>query len=612
MRVLPTGLSALFGAFLLFGCATPRGPAAETPAQPSPVIVSKPSDDAAPTAQATPSAPAEPAVPDEPEGAESVPPAVELTPQLMFQLLASEIAAQRGEVGSASSTYLAMARQTRDPRLARRATELALAQRSLDRALPAAELWYELSPESLLAEQTLESLRLGSGRVAQSEPLLARRLARARATDRLEEAYEHIQRALARTSDASAALSLLERLSAPDASSPYARLALAAQAGVAGDTVRAATEARAAIALAPTNASVAIAAAQHVARSPSGNEGAIELLRDFLTREPTSIDARLVLARWLASAQRPAQAREQLELALAQDRSSPSVLFSLAQIAWQAQQGAMAEDYLQQLIALPADIKRDNGVAWLFLGQIAETDGKTELALERYARVNQGSQVTAAAVRRAVLLGKLGRIDEARSTLQATGVTTNRDRVQLISAEAQVLREARRYQDALGVLSEALERLPENPELLYDHAMAAEKVDRLDLLESSLRKLISLRPDHAHAYNALGYTLADRNQRLDEAKELIQKALQLRPDDGHILDSMGWVLYRQGDLAGALEFLKKAWEKTPEAEVAVHLGEVLWKMGKPEEARRFWLEARRLEPGNTVLRDTLARLKVDL
>lgn len=177
--------------------------------------------------------------------------------------------------------------------------------------------------------------------------------------------------------------------------------------------------------------------------------------------------------------------------------------------------------------------------------------------------------------------------------------------------QAQVLREAGRYADAFKVLDDALSRDPADTDLLYDHAMAAEKVDRIDLLEKSLRKLIELKPDHAHAHNALGYTLADRNIRLAEANRLIDRALELSPDDAHILDSKGWVLFRMGDMEGAIRYLRKAYAIRPDVEIAVHLGEVLWKAGLRDEARTLWRQARELEPANEVLRETLARLNVD-
>ena len=158
------------------------------------------------------------------------------------------------------------------------------------------------------------------------------------------------------------------------------------------------------------------------------------------------------------------------------------------------------------------------------------------------------------------------------------------------------------------VLDQALSGRPDEPDLLYDHAMAAEKVDRLDVLEASLRKLIEAKPDHAHAYNALGYTLADRNMRLPEAQRLIQKALELSPDDAHILDSMGWVLFRMGDLEGAIRNLRRAYALRPDVEISVHLAEVLWRAGIQDEARQLWRAAREREPDNEVLRETLVRL----
>lgn len=175
-----------------------------------------------------------------------------------------------------------------------------------------------------------------------------------------------------------------------------------------------------------------------------------------------------------------------------------------------------------------------------------------------------------------------------------------------------MLREARRYVEAFDVIDQALRDTPDSTELLYDHAMAAERIDRLDVLEKSLRRLIELRPDSAHAYNALGYTFADRKLRLDEAQSLIEKALQISPDDPHIVDSLGWVLYRRGKIDEALVQLRRAWSLRPDAEIGVHLGEVLWTAGSTDEARKIWRETRALEPDNEALRRTLAKFDVTL
>ena len=207
------------------------------------------------------------------------------------------------------------------------------------------------------------------------------------------------------------------------------------------------------------------------------------------------------------------------------------------------------------------------------------------------------------------MLSKQGKLEAARAHLQQAAATDGQQRVQLILAEAQLLRDANQANAAFTVLERALDRVPNNPDLLYDYAMLAEKIERVDILESSLRKLIEIRPDHAHAYNALGYSLAERNLRLPEARELIEKALKLAPEDAFIIDSMGWVLYRMGNLKDAVDFLRRAFTSRPDAEIAAHLGEVLWVMGERDEAERVWQDATKQSPTNETLLNTIKRLK---
>ncbi len=538
-------------------------------------------------------------------------PEVELSSQILFQVLAAEIAAQRGETGSAAATYLSLARRTRDPRLAQRSAELALAARAPDRALTAARLWLELEPESRLASQTVEALQLTTGALTNAEPGLRSRLDRARREGGLDEVYESLQATLLRAPDKKAALAMLERLAAADQQVAAARRALAVIANAAEAPERAAAEAQAALRLAPDDEATAVLAARLAARVPGGLPGAITALEQFLTRQPTALEARFTLARLLSQAGRQADARAQFEALLKQEPDNPTILFSLAQVAAQTGQADVAKTYLERLLALPPEIPRDNAIALLFLGQIAEEARRYEEAIAWYARIDSGEQLSTARLRQAVLLGRLKRVDEALAILRQNPPAEPRERSRMIAMEAQVLREAGRYADAFKVLDDALNRDPADTDLLYDHAMAAEKVDRIDLLEKSLRKLIELKPDHAHAHNALGYTLADRNIRLAEANRLIDRALELSPDDAHILDSKGWVLFRMGDMEGAIRYLRKAYAIRPDVEIAVHLGEVLWKAGLRDEARTLWRQARELEPANEVLRETLARLNVD-
>ena len=538
-------------------------------------------------------------------------PEVELTRELLYQILASEIAAQRGEYGRATATYLNIARDTRDPRLARRATELALAGRSLESALPAAELWHELEPESQMAAQTLETLLLSTGRFIPAEPLLTKRLAEARTDGSLPLVYRKLQSLLTRVADKSAALDMLARLAEPDAEVPSARLAVGAVAMAADKPDRALAEARAAMALAPTDPEPALAAARY-AREAEDPAQARNILGEFLERNPDATDARFMLARLLMADGEQGAARQQFEQALQRRPDDPTILFSLGQLAYQTGQPKVANDYLKRYVELPADIRRDNDPAFMFLGQIAEEQRQYEEAADWYARIDSGDQLVPARVRRAIALGKLGRTDEARALLRDTQAGRSEDQIRLVLAESQVLRDAGREQEAFDVLGRAISERPDNPDLLYDQAMIAERLDRIDILETNLRKIIAIQPDHAHSYNALGYTLADRGLRLEEAHALIEKALSLSPDDAHIEDSMGWVLFRMGRLGEAETHLRRAYERAPEAEIAAHLGEVLWAQGRQDEARKLWQEASGREPDNETLRKTLARLQVRL
>jgi len=549
-------------------------------------------------------------------------PDVDLTASLLYQIMAAELALQRGDPGSAFATYLSVARQTRDPRIARRATEIAVAGRAGPQALEAAALWQELAPESREARQAHALLLTGSGRLAEAEPLLAAGL---RESPQPAAEFAQMQRALARLENRNAAYALLERLAEPLLQRPMLaadiHLTLAAGAQAAGRPERAAAAARAALALRPDDQRTLLTAAQFLARAQGSDEAqgraqALQLLAEFLDRQGNALDVRLAYARLLlADSQRPAAAT-QFERILGQEQDNLDALFALGVLALEDRpprdrSRAYFERYLRVLEASATPL-HDPGPAYLNLARIAEDERRFDEALQWLERIDDGQQQFNARLRRAIVLAKMRRVDEARQLLTEAAPTNDEQRQQLAIAEAQVLREARRFAESYQVLTEALARAPDDTALLYDAAMAAERVDRIDDMERLLRRLMQLKPDDPHAYNALGYTLADRNLRLAEAHELIARALQLAPDDAHILDSMGWVYFRMGDFAKARQYLEKAYALRPEAEVGAHLGEVLWALGERDAARRIWRQARADEPENETLTSTLARLQVRL
>jgi len=264
---------------------------------------------------------------------------------------------------------------------------------------------------------------------------------------------------------------------------------------------------------------------------------------------------------------------------------------------------AQAEQQLRRLIEIG---HAESDKARFYLGQIADEGKRFDEALKWFGEVMRGEHFVPARLRSAALLVQQGHLDAARQLLQISDVSP-REQVQLRIGEAQLLRERGDAASAHAVLVAGLAAEPDQPELLYEAALMAERIGRHDEMESRLRRLIELKPEHAHAHNALGYSLAERNVRLNEARRLIERALELAPQDPFILDSQGWVMFRQGDAVAALEVLKRAFDIRPDPEIAAHLGEVLWSLGRRDDAQQVWDSSRRAHPANEVLAETIKR-----
>jgi tetratricopeptide (TPR) repeat protein len=437
--------------------------------------------------------------------------------------------------------------------------------------------------------------------------------------------FAQFQRALIRAEDRTGTFAMLARLAEPLLKQPAiaadVHLTLAAGAHQAGLPDRAIEAARAALAMRPDDPRVVLAAAQLLARpqgkeDAAGRKQALELLADSLRRRPDAGDIRLTYARLLLADGQRAEATTQFELLLARDDANLDALFVLGVLSLddrppRNRARAFFQRYLGAL-ERQAAATHDPDPAYLNLARIAEDERQFDEALQWLARIEDGEQLFQTRLRQAVVLAKMQRLDEARKVLADSSPATEEQRRQLAMAEGQVLREARRFEESFQVLSAALERSPDDTALLYDTAMAAERIDRIDEMERLLRKMIQLKPDDPHAYNALGYSMADRNRRLQEAYELIARALALAPDDAHVIDSMGWVYFRLGNLVKARELLERAYMLRPEGEIGAHLGEVLWAMGDKDAARRIWRQVRAEEPDNETLTSTLARLQVHL
>ena len=526
----------------------------------------------------------------------------DLSEPTLYDFLLGEIALQRGDLPLAAKTYLELARRTRDPRVARRAVEVANQARQPELALEAARTWHELEPASAHALQVLAATLVGAKRVDEAEPYLEKLFA-AEGVSR-ENAFMQVNRLLSGNTDKAANLRVIRRLAAKHPQLAHAHFAVAQAAAVAGDDDAALAAVREAQALRPDWELAALLEAQVLQkRSPAE---AAKRLRQFVEKNPNSREARLNYARMLALDKRFAEARQQFEAVAEANPANPDVIYAVGLLAYQLKDYPAAETYMKRVLGL--GYRDPEGVRYL-LGQIAEEQKLWPQAIKWYESIDSGDHVLPARMRTASAIAKQGKLDEARAFLKRVAAEHPEEAVQLTVAEAQILRDANRHRDAFELLSQALDKEPEQPDLLYDLALTAEKLERFDLLETHLRNLIRIRPDHAHAYNALGYSFADRNMRLPEARKLIEKALELSPEDYFIIDSLGWVLYREGDLKGAARELRRAYSGRPDAEIGAHLGEVLWMLGERDEARRIWDESLKSGPANETLLKTIKRLR---
>ncbi len=520
--------------------------------------------------------------------------------QQVFQVLVAEMALQYGDTSLATKAYSDLSLRTRDPRVLERTVEIAGYARRFDIALEAAKLWLDVEPDSVRAQQMLTSMLIMSNRMDELAPTLIRMLEMDRAA--LGANLLGLNRMFARNEDRVAVFNLIEKVCRPFFGVAEAHYAVAIAANSAAMHERAQAEANRALELRPEWEMAALLQAQIAARTSTAQ--AITYLQAFVDRNPMARDVHLQLARALVGEKRYDEARQHFNQLLKGFPNNPDVVYPVALLALQQNDLVVAETQFNRLLAL--DIP-DKSIAYYYLAQIAEEKGKLDEALGLYAKVESGEQMVQARMRSAQILAGQGKLDEARKLLSEASTGSEEQSIQFAIAEAALLRKAKQPQAAFDLLDARLEQQPDNAELLYETALLAERLDQLEIMERRLRRLIELQPGYAQAYNALGYSFAERGIRLPEARELIDKALTLLPNDTFILDSLGWVLYRQGDLSGALATLERAYGMRDDPEIGAHLGEVLWALGRKDDAQKLLRAAQKKHPDNEPLADAVKK-----
>ena len=515
------------------------------------------------------------------------------TPEFVYKYLLGEVAGQRGDVVLASQLFLDLAKQTRDARLAERAARSAAFAQQPAIALQAATLWAELDPSSVEAQQASSQMLVASGNLKQAKPHIEKLLAK---EDTRANGFLYLPTLLANQKDKAEVLSAVKEFAKPYPKLPEAHFAVAQAAWAAEKPDETKKALEAANKLRPGWEVTAQMQGQILQKESPGK--ALSFYQDFLKKYPKANEVRMAYAKLLVTEKKFNEAKPEFVKLVETANGNPEMSAVVGLLSLESNDYPMADKYFQQSIS--AGFK-DPEQLQLYLGRSAERQKNDVKALEWYNKIQPGEHYLDGRLSAANVIARTQNVDAAIKMLDDVQDLTPDQQMLVIQNEAGMLAQAKRDQESYDLLEKAQQNWPNSTELKYDFAMAAERVGKLDVMEAELRKVIQMKPDYAAAYNALGYSFADRNIKLIEAKNLIETALKLQPDDHYMLDSLGWVHYRLGNLEKAAENLRKAYAVQADPEIAAHLGEVLWKQGQQAEAKKIWATALKEYPENAVL-----------
>ena len=511
----------------------------------------------------------------------------------LYELLVAEVAGYRGEYETALEKYVEIAKSSRDPGVAARATILALYLRQYQIVLTTSQIWAEEEPDNIDAHRYVadQLIRVGDLEGAIRHVEAIKRLGGLANLGMLADQAVNLK-----NEDRASLLAAVSRMLSEDPGDEqllFSKAVLLEQNGEHGKALQIADQ----LLQEKRNLNVIILKVNAL-KNQSRNTDVVAFLKEMLTELPDNRRLRLIYAQFLFETDDLRGSREQYEYLLTYSPSDGNLLFALALIALEKKDDDRAEKYLREMVRWDRRV----GEAHFYLGSIAERKNDPSLAIREYKQAGTGYEFLPAQSRIASIFIDQGRVKEARGYLERMRAEKPRFHQDLIMVEAQILSERGLQEEVFDVLDATLEANSENVELLYYRAMTGQKFGRLDILERDLRAIIIKDPGNADALNALGYTLTDLTNRHEEALALIQRALAIKPNEAAFIDSLGWVLYRLKNFEEAVVHLRKALALYPNDEVAAHLGEVLWVMGEHLEANQIWQKALELAPDSEILK----------
>ncbi|MGV6807709.1 MAG: tetratricopeptide repeat protein [bacterium] len=530
---------------------------------------------------------------------ESAPVYRSFTEDELYDLLVAEIAGIRGHTELALDNYSRHALASRDPQVVSRAAQIAHFSNRPKELLALSKLWLEIAPDNLDANRVAALALIRNGdlidafapalfslNAGDSEPIMTLAVFAERAAPDVRGALLTKFPTVETTSDTAFWVVLTEALILRND----------------GQFERSLDRAGEALKLNPDSETALLLNAQ-VLHQLGKKERALKLMGDASDADPDNKRLRIQYIRFLADVD-VAEARNQLAELVKRYPDDAELSFTLAQSSFELGFFDEARKVLTRLAGYPVISDR----AHYLLGQLEESEKNTDAAIAHYQRIRPGDYLVPGAARASALMAEAGDIDVARAYLQKIRLQAPQAAPTIFQMESELLIARELNSDAFGVLSEALERYPNNIQLRYARSIAGERLDRFHQAEVDLRAIIDLDENNAMALNALGYTLTLHTDRYQEAHDLIVRALEIDPDDPAALDSMGWVLYHLGRHEEALAYLQRAFEKLNDPEVAAHLGEVFWATGERDVATEIWQKTLEEHPDNPIILETMERL----
>ncbi len=521
---------------------------------------------------------------------------------LVYKILAAEIAGRRGRVDLAARNYYDAAGSTDDPRVSERAVKLALYSRDLDRAGSAVSRWVELAPQSVDAWQHKAQVSLRQRNVDDTTFALEKVINLS--DDAPSIVIGNVVNSILRQSDADIGAQVLDQLGQRFPDSTDTQYGIGRFAMSKGERVTALKAFEKALEIDPDNIEALLSKAR--LQVDTGNvDDALQPVQSYLDRNADNVPGHLGYARLLVEAGKYERATTQFEVIADKFPDDADAYLTIGLLALEIKRVERAEKYLERVVDLEQHLDEAN----YYLGRISDSGRDYQLAIDRYEAVTGGDNFFSAQIRAAELHGLVGEVEEGRQLIADLKTYTDEPAIQieLITSESRLLNSDDRHEESLEILSEGLERYADEASLLYARALVAERLDKREMFEADLQKVITAQPDNGYALNALGYFLVDRNERLDEAEVYLTKALELQPSDPAIIDSVGWLYYRQQKYDKAIEMLRRAYDILPDSEIAAHLGEVLWVSGDETSATQIWEEALKISPDDDLLNSVMKK-----